>query len=552
MSVTARRLSALVLGVAGLTLYLWAALRAPVVQWSDSRIDLAWARSGAGILRPVWTPGHAAKPGYLLFLRAALASTGGTPRGVVVLQSLLLLASICFSAALLARRRGRGAALAFFIAAILFLRIRDAASSVMSEALAAALFLPVAVLLLDPPRRARGFAAPALLLAALFLVRPNVGAIALVLFAISCALRGRWSGLGVALAVMAAVVAPFWIATAPGRFGDPSRGLTYQMFEASADDYWVPSIAPAPDHGTPAQVSRMLREQAMAHWRETLRGSGPDLRRQLFWRGLHGLLGTEFYDARWSDAYRRATGASRVLTPFALLAAFAVLLVSPFSRSDGAVKLCGLAMVAALVAQNLVLGSNPRYVLPFLPVLLLFGVCAGSSVLARPARAGAALAVVLLLIFAVRTQKSALGWEWGVVESPGVSIDQEIPRDTLPERIPATLHVRIAAPLVPSHADLEVRDSGSRLLYVSPEDSSRRRPEISISLPQALLDENRRGKVRLRFVSVGQYEAVQYLLFPIIPRPWAAPAQRSGGSGLSPATGIRSGSLDWWAHAGTR
>jgi hypothetical protein len=549
--VNSRRLCGLLLGAAGLALYLWAALRAPVVQWSDSEIDLAWARSGAGILRPVWTPGHAAKPGYLLFLRAALASTGGTARGIVVLESLLLFGSICVSAVLLSRRRGRGVALAFFTAVILFLRIRDAASSVMSEALAAALFLPVAVLVLDPPQRGRAFVGPGLLLGALFLVRPNVGAAALILFAISCALRARWSGLALALAVMAAIVAPFWIATAPGATGDPSRGLTYQMFEASADDYWVPSIAPAPDHGTPAQVSRMLREQAMAHWRETLRRSGPDLRRQLSWRALHGLLGTEFYDARWSGAYRRATAASRVVSPFALLAVCAALLAIPFSRAEAPLKLCGLLLVAALVAQDLVLGSNPRYVLPFLPVLLLFGVCAASSVLARPARAGVALALVLLLVLAVRAQKSVLGWEWGVVECAGATIDQEIPRDALPERVPATLHVRIAAPLVPSPADLEVR-AGSRLLYVSPKDSSRRRPEISIALPQDLLDENRREKVHVRLVSTGQFGPVQYLLFPVIPRPWAAPAQRPGASGLSPATGIVSGSLDWWAHSGTR
>jgi hypothetical protein len=35
------------LGAAGLAVYLWPALEAPVVLWSDSHIDLAWAREGA-------------------------------------------------------------------------------------------------------------------------------------------------------------------------------------------------------------------------------------------------------------------------------------------------------------------------------------------------------------------------------------------------------------------------------------------------------------------------------------------------------------------------
>jgi hypothetical protein len=323
------------------------------------------------------------------------------------------------------------------------------------------------------------------------------------------------------------------------------------MFEASADDYWMPSIGAAPDQGSPSQISRALRERAAENWRQTLRGTGPDLRRQLSWRALHGLLGIEFYDARWSEAYRRATAIGRVLSPPVILAALAIFAVGLSTRPRPPAAVAGLLLVAALIAQDVLLGSNPRYVLPFLPALLLFGIAVAPVALATRARAAAAAAVFFVLIAGVHARKSVLGWEWGLIESSDVTLEQEIPRSALPDRAPAVLHIRVAAPLVPGSADLEVRDSRARLLYVSPRDSSRGRPEISIPLPQDVLDENRHAPIHLRLVSTGQYGPTQFLLFPVIPRPWAAPTRRVGAPALSPATGIVAGSLDWWAHSGS-
>jgi hypothetical protein len=51
-------------------------------------------------------------------------------------------------------------------------------------------------------------------------------------------------------------------------------------------------------------------------------------------------------------------------------------------------------------------------------------------------------------------------------------------------------------------------------------------------------------------VTFGSYGEFQYLLFPVIPPPWRARAVREGSDALSSSTGIRSGSLDWWAHPG--
>ena len=76
------------------------------------------------------------------------------------------------------------------------------------------------------------------------------------------------------------------------------------------------------------------------------------------------------------------------------------------------------------------------------------------------------------------------------------------------------------------------------------------RPEISLTLPQELLDANQHGPVTLTFLSTGAYGANDYLLFPVIPSTWRTPATREEGGDLSPSTGIASGALDWWAHEG--
>ncbi len=52
---TRRAVFAALLGAAGLALYLWPAVTAPVVLWSDSQTDLDWAIAGEGIVGPAGT-----------------------------------------------------------------------------------------------------------------------------------------------------------------------------------------------------------------------------------------------------------------------------------------------------------------------------------------------------------------------------------------------------------------------------------------------------------------------------------------------------------------
>lgn len=552
---TRRTALLLLLGLSGLALYLWPVVSAPVVLWSDSEMDIAWARMGVGIVSPVPTvaqgevPAHPAKPAYLLFLRTVLAAapSGHETRAIVVVQSLLLWLSIAGTSMFIGRRRGAVTGVAIYLLLISFLRLRDSASAVMPEALATALLLPLAASLLDPPGKPVVSAALGFATALLFWVRPNVGGAALVLAMAAVAARRRWPAIGALLVGFLLPVAPIWILTGPRGEGPALRGFAHSILEGSTDYYWVPTV-PRGRPRPPSEAERHEIAQAGESWKKTITRGGSDARRQLVWRTFHGLLGTEFYDARWSPVYRTLTTASRLATPVVLLAAVAVLFVGLFRNREG---LLGSGTVLIVFGQDLLLGSNPRFFLPFLPVLCLFAVSSGASISRAKRGSRAAIAIVFaFLVASAARNPHVLDWEWGRIESARVAIRQRIPRGSLPKTEPATLHVRIAPPMLPSAAHLELRGPENRLLYTSVNDSSREKPLITVPLPEWLLQRNASEAVDLQILAIGSYGDSQSLLFPVVPWPWRAPSRREGSAILSPSTGIVAGSLDCWAHAG--
>jgi hypothetical protein len=551
--VTRKTVLAGLLGAFGLAVYLWPAVAAPVVLWSDSRQDLDWARRGIGTFQPAPRGDHPAKPAYLLFLRGATALpvAASQARRAVLVQSLLLWAAIAGTSLVFARKRGAGAGAVLYVILILFLRLRDSASAVMSEAFSAALFLPLAACVLWPPRRALGLFLSGLGSAALFWARPNLGGVALALILLRLAATRRG---GAALALLAIFIVfglPVWLATRPPGKGDPLGGVSYPLLEATADYYWRPSIEPWPRGGTPHDQMLAEMRRAAANWKAKLDARGADARRELVWRVLHGIFGTDYYDARWSPFYASATMFSRILSPALIVAAIACLLPF-FAGTETGAGLAGLLLLFFLALQDVILGSNPRYVLPALPALLLFGAAAVSSSNRESGlRKLAACVLFVALTAGLWAARFALDWQWGKVEAPGVKLVQPIPKGALPPRPPATLHLRIAPPLVPTAAGLDILGPGNRLLYSSRDDPARQRPFVTIPLPDWLLEANRRGPVELSLLSSGGYDPTSYLLFPVIPPPWAQTARRDGSPALSPVTGIRSGSLDWWAHPGS-
>ncbi len=540
-----------------LALYLWGALAAPVVLWSDSTIDMDWARSGVGIFRPVPAPPpgeplvHPPKFGYLLFLRGAIRALPflGEGRSVALVQSLLLWISIVLTSWFLFRRVGPASGLAAILLLMAVWRIRDGASAVMSEAIAAALFLPLAALAVWAPRRPIVQILAGVGAAVLFAIRPDVGAI---LFAIAVVLLCRdrlWRSVAIYAATFLLLAIGSWAATRSVSGSDPIRGIGHPILEASAEYYWRPSLGQWPRAETQAGMARAELERTAHNWKRTLSRFGYDTRRELFWRAVHGLLGTEFYDATWSHPYQILDTAFRLLTPFMILVFLAAIALP--SLPEARTSLAGSLLFLSIVGHNLVLGSNPRYLLPVLPFLLVL-LAVAATALARaswPRRAGAGLLLLALVALAF-TQRDVLDWQWGMIESPGVTIRQPIPTARLPEREPATLHIRIATPVLPSATQLDVLGPGGRLLYSSAGDSNRERPFLTIPLPAWLLEANRKGPVELSLRSQGGFGPTSYLLFPVIPPPWGAPARREGSEALSPETGVLAGSLDWWAHAG--
>jgi hypothetical protein len=538
------------LAAAGLALYLWPALSGPPVLWSDSVRDLEWAREGIGLWKPPPAGDlHLAKPGYLLLLRAEMAFAPflGEARSVVLAQSLLLWLSISATAFFVGRRFGTWTGVLLCLVLLLFLRLRDASSAVMTESPSAALLLPFAAAVLFLGKKARGsFLFSGAAAGLLFWIRPNLGAIALGLALLAAAVR--WRDVALVLAAFAAVVAFGWLATRHAAGEDPARGIAHPLYAATAEYYWMPSLGKWPEAVSERARGEVTLRQAFANWKGFLSRRDPEARRELWWRAFHGIFATEFYDARWSGTYWRLDTLGRLLGPFLVMAAMALLLSFPFA--DRRLNLASLFLPLALTAQNIALGSHPRYVLPFLPVVFLLAVVALSGL----RRATARRRLIPLTLFAAMSAgllalPALPAWEWGQVEAAGVRIVQPIRHGSLPERGPATFHARIAAPVVPTTARLEVRGPGSELLYASGENASPERPTISFALPQALLDANRGEDVELSFVTLGEFGRIHYLLFPVIPPPWARPARREGSRDLSPATGIRFGSLDWWVHA---
>ena len=524
---TARRLACGALGILGLALYLWPAIAAPVVLWADSRFDLKWAREGVGIVSPAPIEGivHPAKPFYILFLKAVqlAAPAGAGARGSVILQSILVWLAIAVSSVLVAKKVSPARGVALYGILILTLRLRDAASAVMSEALSAAIFLVLCAALIDPPEEAGLAALFGLSAGALFLVRPNVGAIAVGLALLAWLAKAPKRAPLAFGAGFAILVLPIWIATAPPR--DAWRGMAPAFTAATTDYGWTPA------------ANHRIAESAF------------DLRRELVWRTFHGVFGTEYYDARWSPKYQALSEASRLLCPWLVIASIAALAAAP--RASGPARRLGLSLCAVLVVQSFVLGPLPRFSMPMIPGLFLFAAAAWPVGAPDRSRAWVAVAAGVAIAALLATQPEIFDWEWGKVETSGIRIVERVPRGAFPAHGPATLHVRIASPVLPSAAGLAIRDADGHALFETTrggEDPAR--PDITVSLPDSILAANRRGPVVLTLESRGNYDPTHFLLFPVVPPPWEASARREGSAELSPDSGVSRGSLDWWAHEG--
>jgi hypothetical protein len=192
----------------------------------------------------------------------------------------------------------------------------------MTEALAAALLLPIAAAILEPARWRAAGALMGFACGALFLVRPNCGGIVLVIAVIVFAAARETRRLVLLLGGFVLVILPFWFMGRSNLPGDPLHGLGYRS-SRKREYYWAPSIAPWPVGETPGEAAAEELRVARENWKKTLSRGGSDTRREIAWRAFHGLMGIEFYDSRWSAEYETADIASRLASPFLILGAAA-------------------------------------------------------------------------------------------------------------------------------------------------------------------------------------------------------------------------------------
>jgi hypothetical protein len=540
-----RRLVFFFLAACFLGIYLLASWRAPVVEWVDSRLDFDLASHPLGFLLgtpDTGGPMHPLKPLYILFLRAAVLAAPHPGRAVVVAQSILVWMSFAGTAMLLGRTRGSAFGIASLVAFFFLLSARDAASAVMPEALATAGLLPLAALAVFRPPESPGSTFRAgLAAAALFFIRQNAGVAIVVLLLAGLLGKDRLPRRALVFALgFLTLLIPFLAAQRMIHRPDARSGVSTGLVTGSLDYEWAPLAQPWPSAPSPRALARTEIRLAASGWRPMLDWRNPEARRQWAWRLFHGTLGGDYYDARWSRAYRRIDEISRIGRPVATLAAISLVVAGLFFRWSRRAAGAGILLILLLTAQNLVTGSLPRFGLPYLAALWMLGLaCAGRR------SVGPAAAVFVLLGALVVGSRQILDREWGLIEKTGAVVRQTIPRGAL-ARKGKEIRVRIGALIAHTSAELSVVDDRGRVLFRSRENPHPERPEIVVPIPEDLRARNRTEPIELGFVAGSGFTPVDFYVFPVIPPPWSAPARREGSAELSPGTGIEKGSLDWW------
>ncbi len=560
---TIRRASLVaILGLAGFSLYVVPALRAPIVRWGDSETDLRWAREGIGLWKPFTAEDartvsvHSYKPGYLLFLRLASTIYPSNPeRSVVFSQSLLLWSAIAASCFALGRRIRFAVGATAYVLLALFIPIRDSGSAIMPEAICTAALLPLCRYVWETPSRCRPIIVGICLLA-LFSIRPNVGAVMFLIIALGWSLQRAWRRAALLGAIFFSGMLVLGFVTYRYAGREARRALSYAILVGSAEYNWTPSLPVGPEATLSRDpgVSRLVRSRldprlssAIENWADLFRRPTADLLRDLAWRMFHGFFGLDYYDASWSDWYRPLERLSRLYVPIIALLALAIGLGAGLLRSSSR-SLTGASaftLVILLVLHNLLFSSSPRLLLPLIPLLLLLSIRAlwiSARRLLVPSGVVLMLGVVLL-----RIDPQVASWDWGVIESAGAVIEQEIAAGSLPRGIPATFHLRVLPQ--PAPAGLVISLNG-RSLWRSSGQAARPSCVVAADLPPSILEENAHGPITLRVASEGHYDPHSFFLFPVLPPLWRSGARRLDAAVLSPRSDIPSGSLDWWAHPG--
>lgn len=520
----------------------------------DLQILRQWIASGR--LAPLpHASDHLLKPGYLAYLRIVLGAREPFPIRRLLLTNAILLA--CGFAMVVAALWRSGRQKPALIAALVFLAytpLRDANDYVLSEPVAAFGLLVCLAILIVGEVHPRALLLLGIPIALTTLVRPNTGEIALVLSLLVVASSGRRRGVHLVWIVLVSVSACAAVVFLGARNGIDVNPLgvraTNVFLWGAADYYWEADVGPWPEAPTMAEQRRLEARNARGIWGAKLRRWSGDDRRALAWKLGHAYLSCEQLPPRWQhSAYRRYDGLLRrwwwliALVCAALAAGVAVGGVGPW-------RFAPALLVAAIVAQGLFVGADPRFALPFMPGLLLTLVLAIPSGRLSARCAGAQALVLVVGLGLIAAVPDAANSDFGVVrESRTVSLAVG-PRPFRGTSSAVTLHVRILEPAQTFERGITITANGRTVARYDADPSRPEPPYLTAVVAGRLLTEARRSGLNVRIRPVdGPPE--RFLYFPVVPPPWAAPAAIDGSRAFeSGYGGLTRGGIPFWIHSG--
>ena len=538
-------------------LYVATAASAPKIsaygRW-DLEILRRWGETG--VIAPLPDlPDHLLKPGYIAYLRAIGGTHTPFPvRRVCVVNAGLAVAAFALLAFALWKTRRYGAAAAAAGFFLLYSPLRDSANDLSSELPAAAgLVACLALLILARERRERLVLLTGALAAAVALVRPNVGELAVVVGAVVLWESSRGWRQPVLLA--ASFLAVTVLFAALGRTRDVSLNpftveASTPLLWGAADYYWKPDVGAWPTGATAAEKSRAERQDARRIWKAKLLRWSPDDRRALLWKLGHAVFSSDQLPSRWQPGISMTydKGVRRWWWVGALVLLSGSALVSAGGR--GPWRLAPVLVAAAVVLQGLVFGADPRFALPLIPAWFVVTLLAlPGARLTRSALAAAAMTAVigLALIGAVPDVTNS---DYAVVHGPE-PLSFSIPARAFArtgER--ATLHVRFLELSQKFDRGLTI-EAGGRVIAAFPAEPQRPYPPFVSAVVEGSLLENARRTGLAVELRPGAPTTGSFFYFPAIPTPWGVPATISGKSILeSGFGGTVEGGIPYWVHDG--
>ena len=513
---------------------------------NDLEIVREWQRTGR-LDDHATDPTHLKKPGYVAYLRWFLPHTGSDAaenRRFLLLNTVWLLAGALAALASL-WTRNRKSAVVFLLFLLLYVPARDSTDYITSEPLAmgfALLFLTA----LPFARHRTAAAALGVAAAASSLYRPNLGVIlivlgALVVFGSPLPRRG---GAALLLGFAACVGMLVGLGRVAGDRSDPFTGTRKALLWGSADYYWrwsVPELRSSRSEDPSEDLSP--REPSQMGLRELVSRIIRRPPRSLLWSLGHGWFSAEplppRVDAasyqRWSKALREWWWLAAALIAAACVAAA--------TGGRGPWRFVPVVLLAMILAQSVILGSDPRLALPFVPALAYGLARVGPEW--KPTRVttaafGCALVAAIALVLAVPDVANS---DFALVRGPGHGLEQEVRWRGRLDGTDVRLNLRLLQE-PPFAMGLNITANG-RTVFRRAESAASEHPAfLSIPIPAELLEAGG-GHLCIRIETLGDENAFAY--FPVVPRMLRPSATLDGSSALpSGYGGTARGGIPMW------